>query len=387
MTRSRTGKSVRRGKIQPVLSRRALFALPLAAAACSRRRGGPAFRGYAFVASEEGQAIAAVDLEAMAVARHIPLVGSPSMVLSAPERLFVYVLTPGNGTVHEIAVDRVSFARKLTVAQTALSMQMTPDGSALFVLGRGLNSTAITMIRVALDSFRAEWKLPLPEDAVELALAPDGITAAVSCASGVRFIDLERRKVREPSGRGSFGAVRFLADSKTLIAADLGGRRLSLYDAATSQLITHLPLAVRPDHLCFNADGGQLFVTGEGMDAVVVVYPYRTPEVAETVLAGQAPGPMAASQAYLFVASPSSGNVSVIEINSRKVIAVAPVGSDPGFIAVTPDDQYALVLNRKSGDVSVLRVRAITKNRDRRASLLTVIPVGSKPVSAVVRAV
>lgn len=72
---------------------------------------------------------------------------------------------------------------------------------------------------------------------------------------------------------------------------------------------------------------------------------------------------------------------------ARKVIAVAPVGSDPGFIAVTPDDQYALVLNRKSGDVSVLRVGTITRNRDRRASLLTVIPVGSKPVSAVVRAV
>ena len=113
------------------------------------------------------------------------------------------------------------------------------------------------------------------------------------------------------------------------------------------------------------------------MDAVVVVYPYHTPEVAETVLAGHAPGPMAASLAYLFVASPGSGDVNILEINSRKVVAVASVGADPGFIAVTPDDQYALVLNRKSGDVAVLRVGAITKNRDRRASLLTVIPVGS----------
>jgi DNA-binding beta-propeller fold protein YncE len=159
-------------------------------------------------------------------------------------------------------------------------------------------------------------------------------------------------------------------------------------------LITHLPLAVRPDHLCTNldpgrraTDGGQLFVTGEGMDAVVVVYPYHTPEVAETVLAGHAPGPMAASLAYLFVASPGSGDVNILEINSRKVVAVASVGADPGFITVTPDDQYALVLNRSSGDVAVLRVGAITKNRNRRASLLTVIPVGSRPVSAAVRAV
>ncbi len=207
-------------------------------------------------------------------------------------------------------------------------------------------------------------------------------------------MDLAARKLGNPAGAGDFGAVRFLADARTLIAADRGERRLSFYDVATagndaaaSGLITHLPLAVRPDNLCFNADGGQLFVTGEGMDAVVVVYPFHTPEVAETVLAGREPGPLAVSRAFLFVASPGSGGVSILEINSRKVIAVASVGADPGFITVTPDDQYVLVLNRTSGDMAVLRVGAITKNRDRRASLLTVIPVGSRPVSAVVRAV
>ena len=43
--------------------------------------------------------------------------------------------------------------------------------------------------------------------------------------------------------------------------------------------------------------------------------------------------------------------------------------------------------DRIAGDVAVLLVGAITKNRNRRASLLTVIPVGSRPVSAAVRAV
>ncbi len=71
---------------------------------------------------------------------------------------------------------------------------------------------------------------------------------------------------------------------------------------------------MRPDNLCFNrsttggTDGGQLFITGEGLDGVVIVYPYHTPEVAETVLAGHAPGAMAASGAFLFVASPLAGD-------------------------------------------------------------------------------
>ena len=73
----------------------------------------------------------------------------------------------------------------------------------------------------------------------------------------------------------------------------------------------------------------------------------------------------------------------------QSLIAVLPVGSDPGYIRVTPDDQYALVLNRKSGDVAVLSVPRIAQNNIRSSpvGLLTVIPVGSRPVSAAVRAV
>jgi YVTN family beta-propeller protein len=183
--------------------------------------------------------------------------------------------------------------------------------------------------------------------------------------------------------------VRFLKGDQTLIAANREDRRLSLYDVASRRLITHLPISVRPDQLCFNRDLGQLFVTGEGMDAVVVVYPFYTPEVAKTVLAGHAPGAMATSENLLFVASPRSGDVSILNVATHRVIAVVQVGSDPGFVTVTPDDLYALVLNRSSGDVAVLSVPTIESNRNRykSAAFLTVIPVGSRPVSATVRAV
>ncbi len=377
-----------------MIARRGFLALSLGALAavseeaCSRRRRGPGFRGYAFVANEEGNAIAAVDLEAMAVARQIPLSGAPTQVIAAKKRPFVYALAAATGTIHEIALDRLNATRAVRVEASAMAMRMAFDESALYVLAREPR----TLIRLNLAAMTVDFKLALPEEPVDFALSPDGKNAAIGFKADVRLVDLAPRKLLAAAGTGDFGAVRYLADGSILIAADRGERRLSLYDvraanAAAPPLITHLPLAVRPDNLCFNSDGGQLFVTGEGLDAVVIVFPYRTPEIAETVLVGPNPSAMAASQAYLFVANPSAGNVSILEINSRKVVGVVSVGSDPGFIAVTPDDQYALVLNRQSGDVSVLRVAAITKNRERRASLLTVIPVGSKPVSAAVRAV
>jgi DNA-binding beta-propeller fold protein YncE len=143
---------------------------------------------------------------------------------------------------------------------------------------------------------------------------------------------------------------------------------------------------LRPDHFCFTSDGGQLFITGEGRDAVVIVYPYQT-EVAQTSLSGRKPGQMACSSApsYLFVSNPAAGSVSVFATETQKVVAVTGVGVQPGPIVMTPDQQYALVLNQGSGDIGVIRISSIKQERARKAPLFTMIPVGGIPVAALVR--
>ncbi|HEV8147812.1 MAG TPA: YncE family protein [Bryobacteraceae bacterium] len=373
-----------------MISRRTLLTLPIAAACSSGRRAG--FHGYAFTANEEGHAVAAVDLEALAVARHIPLDAAPVQVLALRSRPLVFALTAETGSVHEIHVDRLRYSRKIAVAQTAVTMRIADNERALYVLGKQPRS----LVRIALDSWTEDWRVTLPDEPVDFELSPGGKFAGVSSAGSVRLVDLASGHASDPLAGadskmgGDFGAVMFRKDGRLLIAADRGERRLSLYDVAEGRLVTHLPLAVRPDNLCVNQDGGQLFVTGEGMDAVVIVYPFHS-EVGETVLAGHAPGPMAASTSFLFLASPQFGDVSILNIGNRKVIGSVTVGSDPGCIAITPDDQFALVLNRKSGDVAVIRVGGITgterARRFKMASLLTVIPVGSRPVSAAFRGV
>lgn len=323
--------------------------------------------------------LAVVDLEVMAVARHITLDGSPSQVLAAATRPMVYALLPETGAVHEIQFYRMSVARKAAVAPFAISMTLAPDERSLLVLAPR------ALIAVDLDRMQPAWNLSLPEQPVELALSPDGKSAAITSAKGIWLMDMETRRLRGPVLEGDFGAARFRADGALLTVANRGTRMLSLIDPASGRLFTHLPLPVRPDHMCVTQDGGQLFVTGEGMDGVVIVYPYQT-EIAETVLAGHAPGAMAVSSTLLFVASPQSGDVTIMTIDSRKVIAVVPVGSDPGVVVVTPDDRYALALNRKSGDVAVLRA-ATAATKKFMWTLLTVIPVGDRPVSAAVRGV
>ena len=365
-----------------VISRRSLLTLPLAAA-CTRRQN--LVSSYAFVANQEGGAIAAVDLDALAVTRHIPVKGSPMQVLAGNKRPSVYALTPETGTVHEIQTANLRLTRTLTVSSSAASMLLSGDEQSLLILSGDPKS----VLAVDLETFKVSWRLPLPEMPVDFTLAYDGKNAGLTLANSVRLLDLTTRQVSRPLGEGDFGALRFLSNGETLIAANRAERLVSVYHVASQRLMTHLPVVLRPDQMCFDHSGGQLFVTGEGMDAVVVIYPYYTPRIGMTLLAGRGPAAMDTSSELLFVASPQSGDVSIINIEAYKLIGVAQVGNDPGFIKVTPDERYALVLNRSSGDIAVLSVRTITKNANRykTAALLTVIPVGSRPVSAAVRGV
>ena len=175
-----------------------------------------------------------------------------------------------------------------------------------------------------------------------------------------------------------------------MLAGDRDGKLLSIFAMPSCALINHLTLAVRPDYWCFKNDGGQLFLAGDGSEEVAIVYPYRT-EVAETILAGHAPRGMTAVSTqevdYLFVASPQSGDVTILNVDTHKVIAVVAVGKNPGFLMPTPDNEFVLILNQDSGDMAVIRVKSITRNRSKSAPLFTMIPVGSKPVAAAVQSV
>jgi YVTN family beta-propeller protein len=355
---------------------------------CTRPKA-KGFSGYAFIANQEGGAVAAVDLEVFAVARHIHVDGAPTAIVAPPKISKVYALTPANGSVHEIRTDNLTFSRKIQVAGSAIMMRLSADGNSLYVLCRDPRR----LVAVALDPLRVDWQLGLPADPVDFDVAPDGSQLAISYgeARSISFIDVRRRQAFPlVATSGEIGLVRFQY-SEQLIAANRSERMLSIYHAATRRLIVNLPLAVRPDRLCFNADGGQLFVTGEGMDAVVVVYPSHVPQVGETVLGGRHPGAMAASRlpGYLFVANPSSGDVSILDIETRRVVAMTPVGTEPSFITITPDDQYALILNQASGDMAVIRIPNVTRavsewRRWKKGPLFMLIPVGSKPVSAAI---
>lgn len=353
-------------------------------AACRRERASP-YLGYAFIANRQGNSVAVVDLGAFAVARHIRLEGSPELVISHPELPAVYVVEPDTSRIGEINTDTLTLRREVDCGARPSRALLSTDGQSLWVLCQ----EPAQLVQVELSEFSIAARIDLPLPVCEFDLSPDGLRSAVSFGDTgkVGVVDLESGKVAAIADAGvSAGQLVYRSDGGAILVGDASSSTLNILEPAGGSLVVRLPLAVGPEHFSVSADGGQLYITGQGMDAVVVVYPYQT-QVAATILAGRAPGYLAPSGDSLFVANPATGDVTVLDIRTSQVIAVVAVGREPAYITFTPDSAYALVLNRESGDMAVIRVAALSGRRRRLAPLFTMIPVGSEPVSAAVRSI
>src|ERR1035441_9082440 len=92
------------------------------------------------------------------------------------------------------------------------------------------------------------------------------------------------------------------------------------------------------------------------------------------------------------LANRETNGITVLDIIDYKLVAIVSVGQGPSQIVMTPapERQYVLVLNETSGDLAVIRTRALAttpngaQRRLKSAPLFTLIPVGERPVSAAV---
>jgi hypothetical protein len=368
------------------LDRRAFLFSPAALAVSCGREQGTGYEGHAFVANEEGGALAAVNLTAFAVTRHIRIDGKPTKVIAHPILPSVWTLT--SAAIHEIDPARLAFRRKVALGGTGLDMQLSPDGESLWVLMPERRLLA----RYRAESLTREAAVTLPREpsAFFLSRQPDWAVVLFRDAPPMLIDARQGRSAARFSLPYTPTLGAFRSDGKQVMLAGHEARQASFLTVPDGRTVAHLPLAIQPRFVAAKPDGGEMYLTGGGLDAVVVLYPYLA-EVGQTALAGMNPSAMAAvatrELAYLFVANPEAGKVTILDITTHRMVGAVTVGKEPAFLTMTPDNQYALVLNRESGDMGVIRVKAVVRNRRKQAPLFTMIPVGSRPVSAAVRGV
>ncbi len=353
---------------------------------CSRNRG-TGFPGSLWVATARDRGVSIVDLQTFRLARKISLSAEPSAVFTNTQARPVVAVTSANGTLH--LLDTKSYERKsFRVADDIAATRVLPDGKTAVAASRGSRELLI----VDLETRRVTARQRLPGTPTHLDLSgPESKERFVAVSMGeqgvVEQFSLETGKRTQKRVSAAIGSVRYRKDGSMLFVANYEGRSVSVLDGTSLDVIVELPLALRPESFCFNADQGQLFVAGAGMDAVAIVFTYEPLIVEQTVLAGRTPTAMACSEtpAYLFLANPGGPEINIMSVPTRRVIATVQAGLGARQILITPDNQYALVINAVSGDIAAIRIPPIKGNRNKSgASLFTMIPVGEQPVSGAI---
>jgi YVTN family beta-propeller protein len=366
------------------LSRRALLA-GVVATACSRKRASR-YHGWLFVSSGEGKSVAVADLAFFRRVIDIPLGVAPDQLLHSAGRVFA-VCRDGLSLI-EIDPVKLAVAGKIGLPGKPVSARLAPDGMAALILTEEPN----LLISVDLAKRRVTARLSLPGAASDLDL--DDIQAAISipARNSIARVSLPSFKMAGTTDVAvPCGALRFRRDGKTILAGATAAREIVTIDSASGKLLARLPLPLAPSRFCFNDNGGQMFVTGAGVDAVAIVKPFQN-EVDQTILAGHTPYAMAVSDSrnLLFVTNLESGDLTILDIENRTVAASVHVGENPGDVLLTPDGEYALVIDRRTGNVSVVRIPTVLGHdpgalgKARTKPLFTVFPTVADARSAII---
>ncbi len=161
------------------------------------------------------------------------------------------------------------------------------------------------------------------------------------------------------------------------------GRNMVVMDLATRAIVGNLDFGhpVRPHLPVFGTDG-MLYVTNELDHAIAVVNPDpKAPRVVGTIPTGEAESHMLALShdgRLGYTANVRSGTVSVLDIKSRKLLTVIPVGAEIQRISVSRDDSMVFTSNQKKPELAVVD----TASRKVKARIpLPGIGYGSAPSS------
>jgi YVTN family beta-propeller protein len=347
-------------------------------AACGRKRG-TRYQGWLFAASGTERAVAVANLAQFRRVTAIPLPHAPDQLAYSRNRVFA--LSKEGAEMIEISPARFEVAGRISLPGKPVSFRILAGGEAVVV-----TDSPSALLRVDLVKRRVTGTLPLRSQPGGMDTNGTLLAVTLPDSNSILRVALDGMK---PVGETPTGVpcqtVIFRKDGKTILAGSVAARQVISADAESGAFLVRLPLPMAPARFCFNSDGGQMFVSGAGEDSVAIVSPYQN-EVGESMLAGRTPGAMAvsATQNLLFVANTASGDLTILDIDTRHLAASVHVGGNPGEVLITPDGEYALVLDNRSGNVSVVRISTVLDHKVRTKPLFTVFPMAANAHSAVI---
>jgi DNA-binding beta-propeller fold protein YncE len=341
---------------------------------CKRQAGAPPLPYLAFVANQQGNSVAAVDLGNFQVVSSIPVAPSPSQVAIRPGAKEIYTLST-TGTVEVITFPELRVTKTISIGRSASSLVFSPDGNRAYAL----NPSEDQIVALDCGRLREIGRLRLSGKPSSIALSRDGkVLMATALASDLFFIDVESMKLLAKVDVGQNpGPMGVRADDKVVFVSAAGQKSIAAVEIESRQLLANLAVAAPVASLVFKPDGGELYALSSAGSVTIVLDAYHD-EVEQTITAGLNPiaGAFRQDMTTFYIATAGDGNVTALDVQTRSVISVVHAGTQPSSLALTPDQRFLAVTDAATSSLAILRTDKL--------GLVTTIPVGANPVHVVI---
>ena len=300
----------------------------------------------AYVANAGDNTVSVIDTATNSVITTVPVGLGPTAVAVTPNGRFVYVVNQRSNDVSVISAVTNTVIATVPVGLAPSGLAITPNGAFAYV--SSIPSMNISVIDTATNTVVTNISA---FSAFMLAILPNGtlgyLTHAAS-ANGVDMINIATNTVfaNIPIPVDVTIAAAATPNSAFLYVTCLSfstGSKLAVIDTATSSVVAIVPLPANTFSFstAVSPDGAFAYVANNG----------------SSTCCGGGGG---------------ASSVSVIDTASNTEIATVPVGS-PSALAVTPDGAFIYVTNEINNTISVIRRATL--------SVVAVVPVGTRPGS------
>jgi YVTN family beta-propeller protein len=277
----------------------------------------------AYAISPMDNTVSVIDTSTFSVVSTIAVSPTPLAGVASPDGATLYVASYGFVSVIDTAAGAVTKTLPLNAvflglldAITPQAAAITPDGSRVYITGKGGNSQ-VSVIDTHTNSITA--MIPFGTDFITaIAISPDGKKAYVVDGNTnlISIIDTATDTIRGTVDAGSFPTgIAFLPDGTRAYITRAGAGKVAVLDTIANAIVANIPVGVSPLGVAVTPDG-------------------------KTVYVGNADG--------------ASDSVSVVTTKDNNVAATIPGLSGPQGIAITPDGAYAFVANLRSNSVTVI---------------------------------
>lgn len=318
--------------------------------------------GDVYIADEGGNTVTVVDGKSFKRVATIRVGRSPHNVEVAPDGRLAWVTNEGEtakagehtgpaGGEHKASsapgeVWAIDTANRAVVAKVAVGLHpahvtLTPDGRFAYVTNGGDNSVSV----IDTEARKQVASIAVGTYPHGLRISPDGSQAFVANLKGgtVSVIDTSTRKeiAQIPVGKGP-AQTGFAPDGRLAFVSLSQENRVALVDVVGRKVVGKVEVGTVPIQLYATPDGKTLFVANQGTrqkpGTSVSVIDLQTRKVVKTVQTGAGAHGVALDRGgqHVFVTNIYADTLSVLDASSAKVLATVKVGRSPNGVSVQP---------------------------------------------------